>query len=299
MIVLSASWADATPQVRVRSADEATSHLEPLVGLRLGYRTSKDARRHCVGHVPFRKGSASHVDCANRPRPGQRTCANCAAAEATFASNLHHAHNRDRSGMDSAVVAHLDQPNLLYLAAFRDGSVKVGTTTEARRDKRLSEQGAWRALLVARTPDGFGVRVLEDKVTADLGVAQSVSVGRKLTGMAEPRSDAELERTLHDLGGRVRALVQSSRRPGQQLVGEPWSFPADPGVDWHGLHRYPVRLDTGAHDLVVRAACGRLIVVERPDGADRFVADIGQLFGVELDVGDHGSEELAVQDSLF
>ena len=68
---------------------------------------------------------------------------------------------------------------------------------------------------------------------------------------------------------------------------------------WASLHRYPVRLDTGQHDLEVVAACGRIAVVQRRGTDDVFAADVGQLFGIELRLGDYDSDELAVQDSLF
>ena len=219
--------------------------------------------------------------------------------DATFASNLHHAHTRGRGELDPAVLAHLRQPNLLYLAAFRDGSVKVGTSTEARIQKRLTEQGAWKARIVARAEDGFAVRDVEDRVSADVSLPQSIAIGRKLDGMAAPRPDDALDEALAQhttLVHHVLEVMDDARLQGMEVE---WSFPLGNEAVWSGLHRYPLRLQSGAHDLEVLAACGRMVVVERPGRTDRFVADLGQLYGVELDLGDHEPDALAVQDSLF
>ena len=132
MVIVGTSWSSGTASVRARHVGEQTSRLEPLVGLRLRYRAGVDSPRHCLGHVPFRRASGYYVDCANRPEPGGRKCGQCAIVDATFASSLHHAHTRGQAELDPAVVEHLAQPNVLYVAAFRDLSLKVGTSTEVR-----------------------------------------------------------------------------------------------------------------------------------------------------------------------
>jgi hypothetical protein len=74
---------------------------------------------------------------------------------------------------------------------------------------------------------------------------------------------------------------------------------------WEGLHAYPARLDSGTHHQEVLQICGRMAVLTRPGTTagsgktDRFVADLGQLYGIELDLGQYEPDQLAVQDSLF
>ncbi len=253
----------------------------------------------CVGHTPFRRADVDHVDCPKPPERGSRLCRSCAASDATFASQLHHAHTTDRAVIDPAVAEHPRQPNLLYLAAFRDGSIKVGTTTENRKGKRLAEQGAWRAVFVAWAEDGYAVRDLEDRVTAEVGLAQSVSMPRKLQGMVSPKPDRTLVAELTTWTSSVHALLGPMADDRVRSYEEAWEFPDSRGVMWTGLHRYPLKLNAGQHDIEVTAACGRMVVLGRPSSGDRFVADIGQLYGIELDMGDYESDELAVQDSLF
>jgi hypothetical protein len=298
-VVLGVTWAGGDPQARVRDMGMEASVLVPLAGLTLNYRVDLTARRWCLGKTPFRKADASHTDCQNRPEPGGRLCTQCSISDATFASNLHHAHTRDRADIDPAIAEHLRRPNLLYLAAFRDGSVKVGTTTAARGTKRLAEQGAWRALLVAKTSDGYAVRDIEDRVTEELGLAQAVQIGRKLDGMASPQPDDRLDTSLANHAAQVDALRERMADGRIEAHRERWRFPDGDEAVWAGLHRYPVKLGLGQHDLEVVAACGRMVVVQRRGTDDVFIADLGQLYGIELILGDYESDELAVQDSLF
>lgn len=318
LVVLGLVWGDDGCRVRLRvpttgtsAAGPATpSELVPIIGLELNYRVGPDARRHCLGHSSPRRNNGAYVDCGNRPQATEKTCVNCAVADAEFASDLHHAHTRERSELDRSVVDHLEQTNVLYLAAFRDGSLKVGTSTAHRTDKRLREQGAWMASLVATVSDGFTVRRLEDLVTEKLGLTQSVAVKRKLHGMVNPLGEARLAQRLDEMVDEVHRLIGSmDRLPGSQdsrtiaetieLTDRPWGFPGSDSDVWDRLHQYPARLDAGTHHLEVVAVCGRMAVVARPGSDDRFIADLGQLFGVELDLGHYRPDPLAVQDSLF
>ncbi len=317
LVMLGVSWgpvsdAESTGRsdcsVRIR-VPGGPSELVPVVGLELNYRVPANPTRHCVGHVSPRKNRGLYVDCFNRPQATEKTCVSCAVADAEFASNLHHAHTRNREDLDRSVVDHLEQTNVLYLAAFRDGSVKVGTSTEHRKTRRWMEQGAWQAVEVATVADGFVVRKLEDLVTEKLGLSQSVAVKRKLQGMSNPLPEDALNHRLEPLVAQVHEVIgNADRLPGfddaqidavVQLSDRRWTFPnADDGI-WERLHRYPARLDAGSHHIEVLAVCGRIAVLTRPGSQDRFVADLAQLFGIELDIGRYQPDQLAVQDSLF
>lgn len=292
------SWSDGSPALRVRR-NGAPSVLEPLVGFTLRYSTSPNAARRCIGHKPFRETTKSWVDCDRQPLHEGRTCDRCAASDATFASQLHHAHNKGPSELDSAVRAHLEQPNHLYLAAFRDGSVKVGTSTAPRVSTRLDEQGAWIAKIVAKASDGFAVRTLEDRVTVELGLPQSVSVARKLDGLLRPKPLAQLQTELGQWAKNVTQLIERSSDARVQSSAEPWEFSGNDDPLFEGLHPYPLKLDSGNHDLEFLGASGRLTVAQRPGASDRFVVDVRKLYGIDLSLDDVIPDELAVQDSLF
>lgn len=284
--------------VRIRR-NKAPSTLEPLIGLTLKYSTDSDAKRHCVGHRPFRDGSTTWSDCDNTPLHNGRTCDRCAANDATFASQLHHAHTKGKGELDASVSAHMDQPNHLYLAAFRDGSIKIGTSTAGRLETRLTEQGAWIAQIVANAADGFAVRSIEDRVTVELGLGQSVSIVRKLAGLIDPEPDTQLDEELAKWKSNIARLINESGDSRLETADSTWRSSNIDDPLFVGLRPYPLKVDAGSHDLEFLGASGRVGVVTRPGARDHFVIDLRRLYGVELTLGEVVPDELLLQDSLF
>lgn len=270
-----------------------------VAGFALNYCVVGETPRRCLGHKPFRDRTRAWADCDNEPLHDGRLCDRCAASDATFASQLHHAHSKAPGELDPAVRRHLEQPNKLYLAAFRDGSVKVGTSTAPRLVERLNEQGAWIARVIADAADGYAVRALEDRISAELGLAQSVSIRRKLEGLLQPRPEQALVDELDLWAGRVHELIGRAGDERLSPAADDWRFEQADDAVYTGLHPYPLKLDSGAHDIRLLAASGRLVVLERPNTGDRFIGDVRVLFGVELPLGDFDPDPLAVQDSLF
>ena len=297
-IITGLSWATGTPELRIREPGESST-LVDLRGVSLNYSVEPMSERRCLGHKPFRDSSTPWIDCDNRPLHDGRKCDRCAAADATFASQLHHAHTRARGELDQAVLAHLDQPNVLYLATFRGGSIKVGTSTAQRLQQRLDEQGAWRARIVVAASDGFAVRTLEDRVRAEFGLPQLVSMRRKLDGLVTPSPIARIDREIDTWTASVQALLREINDDRLSATSNDWRFSmADDSLFSH-LHPYPLKLSTGNHHIELLGASGRAVVLRRPAADDRFVADLRQLYGIVLPLGEHEPDELAVQDSLF
>lgn len=302
-VLLGVVWRDGEPKIRIRYDDEPVSVLADAASLRLNYQLPQTVSRVCIGHVPFRSGRGDYHDCRRPPSEGKRTCEQCSIVEATFASNLHHAHTRGSAELDPSIRDHLQQPNRLYLAAFRDGSLKVGTSTLRRTDQRLSEQGAWIARLVAETTDGIAVRSLEDMATEVWALPQAINASRKLKGLVTPRPDDDLNASLDEAAMQIAQLME--RAPDARVAalgdvgGERWRHPNADHPALRSPLRYPLKLAQGRHDLEVITALGRLLLVGRPAGDDVFVIDPAQLFGIQLDLGDYGSDEIAIQDSLF
>ena len=233
------------------------------------------------------------------PDMGSRTCERCTIVEATFASNLHHAHTRNRNELDASIRTHLEQPNRLYLASFRDGSIKVGTSTSGRSVERFLEQGAWRARWVADTTDGYRVRELEDLVTEELGLVQAVTSRRKKAGLITPRPDSQLDRTLDDLTDRVHALLDLPGAPLATQCNMPWTNPAIDSGAAEGAIAYPLDLKSGVHAFEIDDVVGKLAIASRPGGPDRFVIDLAPLFGIICETSAEPPAEIAIQDSLF
>lgn len=303
-MLLELNWADPGPTVRVRDEDAHTSSHIPLIGLRLNYRLDSGSKRMCLGHRAFGGDGAVYIDCLRAPAPGSKKCVRCAVHDAAFAANVHHGHTKDRRGIDAKFAKHLDQPNRLYLAGFRDGSIKVGTSTKGRSIQRLAEQGAWTARFVAEASDGFVVREIEDLVTEFVGVSQAVSVRRKLAGVISPQPDEVLDDAIEASASKIRSLVTGLADDRLRSAGERWRFPGREGSAWSSPIAYPLSLASGSHDLEVIDGCGRIVALKRhrSDGSidpEVFVADIGQLYGSVLEVGEFISDEISVQSTLF
>lgn len=292
------SWVNSEPLVRVRHEREPGSELVPLAGFALNYTATADTPRLCVGHVPFR-GSLSYYDCLKSPQPGSRTCERCSIVNATFASNLHHAHTRGASELDPAIRDHLRQPNRLYLASFRDGSMKVGTSNQRRSQTRLEEQGAWMARYVALADDGFAVRDLEDDVTRELGFTQAVNASRKVRGLIAPLPDEQLDAALATAAVAVGELIATNNDARIASLDETWRHPKAAAIATRKIYSYPSKLTSGGHDLEVVTAVGRTAIARRPGSDDWFAFDLGPLFGLQLTMGGAVSDEITIQDSLF
>lgn len=292
-------WTERAPHLRLRR-NGGRSEFVAVRGLRLRYALTSESNRRCIGHKPFRDPSTPWIDCDSAPLPQSRTCDRCSAVDATFAAQLHHAHTLGAGEIDATIRTHLDKPNVLYLAAFRDGSIKVGTSTAPRLETRLREQGAWAARIVAKATNGFAVRTLEDAVTAELGLSQAVAIGRKLAGFADPKAEASLDRELTSWVFGVHRIVRELNDDRLNTADTAWDNPLRHAREWDDVHRYPLRLNSGAHDVEMHDACGRAIRFVRATSTDAFVADIGQLFGYELHLVAHVEpDEVTVQDSLF
>ncbi len=294
-------WGSGTPELELRDG-AGTLHQRrrvPAIGYRLHYRIDPTGPQACLGHVDMASGVS--VECGQSPPPGKRRCDRCHRKDVAFSVNLHQSHTRGTSELDPAMVEHLRQPNVLYVAGFGDGSTKIGTSTERRWATRLAEQGAWRARIIARTDNGIAVRRGEDLVTTELGLPQAVSAARKLKGVTEPIGGDELADLIDRHAERAQHLVTDLLGAETEPLDTVWTNPAVAGLLSRDVRAiaYPGDITSGAHVFVIEVMIGRIALARRPDGDDLFAIDLGELYGQELAIGDWEPEEIAVQDSLF
>jgi hypothetical protein len=170
-----------TPSPALLLASDGRVHHVPVgrgaeAGLALG-------RRRCAGDVT----DGSHHAC------GESTAPYCPA------------HERPRW-----VPEESDEEHAVYLAAFAPDTFKVGITRSWRLERRLREQGADRAALVATTPDGESARSVETALDADHDgtdgpeLGQQVRVADKVAGFGRSVDERRWERLLTDLTIRRR-----------------------------------------------------------------------------------------------
>ena len=227
-------------------------------------------------------------------REGRR----CTRCEASDDSKLLHAAHKGRE-VPTLVSEYLAQQHWLYVAAFADGSVKIGTAAQSRKLERLLEQGASAAEFVGLFPDGASVRRVEESVSRIAGLSQSNSGARKVKGLLQPVPEEEIDRACSN----AAALARSASDELQRLaISETWKAPPSellrPSAGRSRLPLNSLRVrDTREWD--VRATLGRIGLVRdsAPTAIVDYVFDFGSLVGQEIDTAP--SPNLKDLDTLF
>lgn len=62
------------------------------------------------------------------------------------------------------------QPHIIYLAAFSPDFIKIGVSTERRWKRRIAEQGANLAVIIAHAVDGAAARIGEARIKEELKI---------------------------------------------------------------------------------------------------------------------------------
>ena len=297
-VFMALKWQEGKPSFHIREDSQSTLMTESAIGYPLFYRATADSKRFCLGHTAMTQEGTSYKICLEKPKIG-RKCQKCSNADARYAANLHHSHTKNVNEVPQEFRNHMEQPNYLYLATFADGTIKIGTTTEKRKERRLREQGALWATIIAKTLDGYTVRTLEDLVTEELSIQQSVTTKKKIAGLLRPADRTEVRKELKRVSGAVEALIQKVDYLDCELLGMKWENDALENSIWENVHSYPWDLTNGPHAVKVIDVIGRIGALSPVNSSDVFIADLDALFGIEIEIGEFPREELIVQDALF
>ncbi|WP_158894039.1 DUF2797 domain-containing protein [Amycolatopsis anabasis] len=291
------TWATGDPRLLLAPLPSGPLIYAEIMQRRLGFTIS--GGRRCTGRYQFADTvRVEALACPDRAPTGHGgdQCPRCFSQD-----EFRFAHQAHRDGpIPEALRRYLDQPHWLYLATFADGATKVGTAAEPRKQSRLDEQGALFATYLTESPDGRAVRHLEDALTRDLQLPQTVRAATKLKALA----------TLTDLSTASAAHDHHVARAADTLAAlntpatlEKWAPPA------HGDRLraasgarmvYPHDLRDGAHGFAVMSCVGTqvLALLDRDEEVG-YVLDLQALKGRRITFGPFSSPAVAVQDSLF
>lgn len=306
-LVLGVSWPDRVPHLDLASVQDSSRTRVPVLG-RLGFRVTADGR-YCTGWYSFDDGgrlcrTSGWRPCPDRRRTsGSRQCADCALRD-----QFRFVHQGHLGGyVPRALESYLAAPHWLYLATFADGFTKVGTASATRKQARLDEQGPVWASYLAYAANGRLVREAEDEVTRRLEVPQHRRRAAKAAAYVQPAARSRVEARHQE------TVVQAA----DLLAGTAWNGDLEPSQDvWPpppaaaallepppsgSRLAYPHALSHGEHGLQVEAAAGPAVLARTEPGVDalRYVADLGQLAGCRIVLGDYTSAEAELQESLF
>lgn len=181
-----------SPVLRLQqlSPGHGFSEVRLDAGARLGFRVA-DTGKHCLGHTKvFSESEREHVPCPDRfPAVRGSQCERCFVVDDSRLIHDFHRGGRVPPGLRS----YLMQPHWLYVATFAHGASKIGTASQPRKWNRLAEQGAVVARYVALAEDGRVVRLLEDMVTREAGLAQQVRSAAKAAALTDPLPGSRLD----------------------------------------------------------------------------------------------------------
>lgn len=293
-----------TPWLSLRDSENQRHDIDLESGVRLGFKVLPG--RWCLGHqLVHDRTRRTHVPCpdGNRIQHGTK-CESCAAADQTRA--MHDFHRSGRAG--AGLRDYLMQEHWLYVASFAHGASKVGTAANPSKWRRLAEQGAISAAYVGWAADGAQIRLLEDTLTRELGLAQQVRAQAKVRGLLESSTGtADLAALTARNAAAARELVSGLPGAGEQTftaVAEDWEPPAQAagllaGWNSNGLQPYPGDLTEAEHGFVLHAVLGQVLGVHLGDGNDMFVVDAARLKGRKLVLGEYLTPAPAVQAALF
>lgn len=286
------------PAMRLQDPDGAITALPLDAGTRLGFRLAA-AGKHCLGHhLVHGPADRDHVLCPDQAAAAKGSqCGRCFVLDDSRLIHDFHRGGRVPPGLR----AYLMQPHWLYVATFANGASKVGTASHPRKWNRLAEQGAVVARYVARAEDGRVVRLLEDMITREAGLPQQVRAAAKAAALVAPAAAVDLDALNGRLAGEVRTLLAGAGGEGFAVVDERWVRPelsakvCAPAA----RHAYPHDLGAGAHGFRIDSLSGSIALAALDGSGLEFVVNLGQLKARVIELGDHGSDVPAVQESLF
>jgi len=290
------TWPTGDPRLLLAPLPGGPLVYAEIMNQRLGFAVGTG--RWCTGRYQFadtvRVEAFACPDRSPTEQGGQ--CARCVRQdEFRFAHQFHQDGN-----VSEALRRYMDQPHWLYLATFADGTTKVGTAAEPRKQSRLDEQGALIATYLTKTPDGRAVRHLEDAITRGLKVPQTVRASTKIKALVN-LTDLSTASATHDR--HVSRAADALAEMNTPALLETWTPPAEGDrlrVATGARTLYPHDLRDGEHGFTVVSCVGTqvLAVLDGDDEVD-YVLDLGTLKGCRITLGPFTSPAAAFQNSLF
>lgn len=296
--VVGVSWRENLSYLNVVLGDQKERLFVPAAGLPMSFKVDQQKARRCLGYTQRSHDDIMYMACKNVPELG-RLCASCNKSDRIQSANLHQAHRRHMALMEPSIKQYLEHPHRLYLAIFRDGSIKVGTTRGANGGQRLIEQGAWFAHYVAIANNGFEIRELEDLLTDVIGLKQAVNSTRKVIGHIQPLEDKVLRSKLSEIQSASNEVLDERWSDSVTPLNVSWSNPAAAITTWIRPAKYPSPLDSGTHDFEIDSMIGRLAGINMRGFPQTLIADLSPLFGQPLQFGDYEADEISIQEALF
>lgn len=299
-LVRRVSWRSGEPELVIVDPAGGADERIALRGRRLGFRAvDPPGRRYCLGRDEVIDGARLHVMCPDHATVDLgRQCEACRQRDSF--RFMHISHRVDFVPADLAES--LRRPHRLYIASFSEKLHKVGTVIDGREDERLAEQGALVADIVARCADGWAIRRLEDAVSAEAGLPQSIRPSAKIAALAAPIDHAAIVARHSDVAHLAREIIAGVDGDDDVTVIESrWQSPTIASMDLSARRLpYPLDISVGEHGFVVRDCVGATALVTVDEDPDTtFVVDLSAIVDRRIMHGQFRTRLPALQDTLF
>lgn len=134
------------------------------------------SEKYCVGYHDAEAGGYVACPQQSEVQSQYERCPNCSAKDGFKQAFFFGEEPNER------MVKHLAKEHYIYLAFFHPNTVKVGTVVANRKYKRLVEQDALLALIVATAP-GNKIQELEHYISKTFTLPESVRTRQKLAAI--------------------------------------------------------------------------------------------------------------------
>jgi len=287
-LITGSSYQDGRLEIEWRGESKKTSALSVGSEIRLKFISG----RECIGYRPSDAGSL--LNCPDQNIDiNTSQCQECLQrAKIIPCLRCDGEVCRNTSKRDFCV-----QPDnhALYLASFAPGIIKVGVSRWTRRQERLLEQGAKRAIIIARD-DGQMIRRHETMINK-FGYPDRLSSQEKLRYLGRVNPTKELDQELIDAYEKIKPRMYAPWLDQVEIVDLPDQKAID-GLEFAQLWR-PDKNKLHSLTGTIKAIVGRLIILT-DDNPQPFAIDVKDLVGYR--VREAGPEEKTggqMQLSLF
>jgi hypothetical protein len=114
--------------------------------------------------------------------------------------------------------AYCKQPHVIYLAAYSPDFIKIGVSTERRWKRRIAEQGANLAVIIAHAVDGAAARTGETRIKEELTISDRAHESIHLQSLKTGFKPDDL---LNALSTQYHKAEHLKLEPGIELVTTP------------------------------------------------------------------------------
>lgn len=182
----------------------------------------------------------------------------------------------------------INTPHIVYLAGFHKGLVKVGTAKKSRLERRLLEQGASVACIIARAPTQIRAKYIEHRIAKEFDIPETVSEKIKIESLIS--SDIGVQKnTIEHLRKRICQNLQMPDIVSNEPVQEYYTTNFDKPITLVDIGR-----ETSVKGTVVFAK-GRHVIIENA-GTNK-VVDLFKLRGSLIRIGAKTSSSKNLLDS--